>query len=344
MGKKIAFPIRMLMQFVSFLLCLVLVVSLFISVSLLDLKMLTSSGGIQAVLDTVMGSSSTSPTAAAPRQGYISRLNSGDIPGDIQLPDNVQIPNDALTDSNLLTDYIYDIIKESVGQDINITHDQVQQFVEASTIMDFTSEKMASYVEDAMNGTQNTTITADELMGLLEENQGLLEEHFDITITEETKAQLRTEVERVVEDEDLNGTIRKEIDAVLEQPIEGTDYTVNDILLVIGQITANGVIFAVVGFCLLIILLMLAANFYNLPMGLTWASIACLFTGVPLSLLALGLQYSPMAAVDTQVMQIFELTQNLAEVVAPVHYAVAIVGILLLAGSITWRVLRASHK
>lgn len=349
--KKPHFMIRLLLQLVSFLLFIVLTVSLLATAVLLDLKALTSSGGVEAVINAFLGtgSSEPSPTAEVPVQSptneYLVSLSSysGDygIPDDIQIPDDIEIPSDALTDSNILADFIMDIIQESAGDDVNVTHDQVQNFIDNSTVMDYTTNKVSGYVQDALNGTTTTVITADEIMSLLDENQALIEETFEITVTDEMKEEIRTNVTKAIEEEDLNGTIRQEIDNVMQQPIEGTDMTIQDIVELLGQITQTKVILSAVGLCLLLILLLFLANFYKLGKGLTWASFAFMIIGFPLAIVVYAMQNTVILQdlLGSEINSYISLISGLGDLLAPIHYGIAIAGVVMFVGSIVWRIL-----
>lgn len=348
MAKKPLLPIRLLMQFLSVIVCLVLTVSLLATAILLDMKLLTSAGGMQTIITAFMsGSSSSEPSTAVPGNGYIVSLGSSDgLTGNVQIPDDLEIPSDALTNTNILTDYIYDIIQSSTDEEITITKDQVQNFIDESTIKDYTAEKAASYISDAINGEEKTTISVDEIMDLFEENQKLLEEHFDITVTDDMKTELRTQVDRVIEEEDLNGTIRQEINKVMEQPIEGTDYTVKDIMAAIGQITADNVIFSAIGLCLLLIALLMLLNFYKLPKGLSWASTSFLTVGMMLSIPLFIIRSTPelLVQVIPQAAGLSQTVTDLTSIITPVHYGILILGVVMLVLSIVWRILAKAHR
>lgn len=351
--KKPHFLIRMLLQLVSFVLFVVLTVSLLLTAVLLDLKALTSSGGIQAILNAfTSGSVTTSPSADAPVRNapqangnYLVSLSSstGDfqIPGDFEVPDDFEIPSDALTDSSALSDFILQVIQDSTEEDLDITHDQVQNFIDNSTVMDYTSDLVSGYVEDALNGTTNTVISADDIMNLLNENQTLIEETFQITVTDEMKENIRTNVTKAIEEEDLNGTIRQEIDKVMQQPIEGTDMTIEDIVQLLGQITQTKVILAAAGLCLLLILLLFLANFYKLGKGLTWASFSFMFIGFPLAAVVYLMQNTIMLQdlLGSEISNYISLISNLGNVLAPIHYGIAIAGVVMFVLSIVWRIL-----
>lgn len=342
MARKPLLPIRLLMQFLSVITCLVLTVSLLATAILLDMKLLTSAGGMQTIITAFLsGSSNSEPSAALPGNGYIVSLGSSDSP-----LNDIALPVDALTDSNILTDYIYDIIQNSTDEEITITKEQVETFINESTIKDYTAEKAASYVSDAINGEETTTISVDEIMDLFEENQALMEEHFDITVTDEMKTELRTQVDRVIEEEDLNGTIRQEINNILEQPIVGTDYTVKDIMTAIGRITADRVIFSAIGLCLLLIALLMLLNYYKMSKGLSWISSSFISVGLMLTIPLFIIRSTPelLVRIIPQAAGLAQTVTDLTSIITPVHYGILILGVVMLILSIVWRILAKAHR
>lgn len=384
--RKPHIVLRMLMQILSFALCICLVACLMVSAVLVDVRMLTSSGSIQTIIKAYLSSSGNKDNTSADfvhkEQNYLFALDDytpGDfelpddfdipddietpddieipggielpggfeIPDDIQIPDNIEIPSDIFTNPSALTDYIYEIVNEVAGDDVQITQEQVQEIVNNSTLTEFISDKAASYADDILSGTEMTTITTEEIMQLIDENQTLIEDTFQIEVTEEIKETIRTQVDVAIEENDLNGTIRQQITNVTEQPIsENSDLTLGDIMLIIGQVTQNSVIAVCLGLCLFVILLLVVLNFYNLPMGLTWASLACLFIGGILSAPIVALQVNPtlLTTLMPEMAQWESLIGNTAGVFAPVHYGIAIFGFVLLVASIVWRIVAHNSR
>ena len=90
-------------------------------------------------------------------------------------------------------------------------------------------------------------------------------------------------------------------------------------------------------------LLLVAANFYNIPGGLTWAAVPSIIIGLILA--------APIAIVQIAPGMVEDLVGNMGvimpiiDVFAPNHYAVLIAGVALLFISILWRILRSCiHK
>ena len=111
--------------------------------------------------------------------------------------------------------------------------------------------------------------------------------------------------------------------------------SLSQIMAGLRLITQQNVLYGAIGACVLLILLLCALNFYNIPGGMTWASLPCILMGLILS--------APIAALQMMPELLGEMAgfAPLVNVLAPVHYTVPITGFVLLFGSIIWRIVRA---
>lgn len=346
--KKPIWPIRILLNTLSTVVYIVLLVAILLSALLLDLKLLCSEGNIQSVVSALLQGSGTTaesdePMAAVPQNPYLVQVGDYSIP-DGYIPDDISV--DTLTDPSLLTDYIYDIFSGSLGTETDVTKEQVENFINESTVSDYVSEKAASYVQDALTGEENTTITVDEIMDLIEENEALLEEHFDITVTDEMKQQIQTEATRVVEEEDLNGTVRQTINDAMDQPIGDSGMTVRDVLDVINELTSARVIALMIGIDLVLMGLLLLLSYYRPYRGLRRGAAAFLTMGLFLSVIAFVLRSAPelIGKLIPDLASTSDLIRTVAAPIATVHYGTLILGVLLLVLSILWQILSGTNR
>lgn len=355
--RKPHIGLRIAMQFLSFVLCVVLMASLLATVVLADVNHLTSAGGIKQLVNALLLPSQASgairPVGAAgvgdvlyegenlPLPEGIGDLDISDLPADIFTGDN---PTEALVD------WIMDAVAENYGEELPVTKEQVQAIVEKSTVTDFVAEKVAGYADDYINGTENTTITVDEIMQLIEENEQLLEEELKITITEEDKAVLQEKVEEVVEQQDLNNTIRQEVFTSVDQAIEESTASMggmnrDELMSLVQTLTATQTLLIAIAACVVLMLLLFALNFYNLPAGLTWSAMACMIMGLIVALPVALLQIAPdfAASLLPDAGSVVLLLIPFVGILAPFHYGLFGLGVVLLIGSVVWRVLRNSR-
>ncbi len=354
--------LQLVLKLLSALLCLALTFSLLATALLLDVRLLTSSGGIEKILTSALTSKTpssqgptTAPTAEPDMSGpQLNRLSDITYPegytvdedGNIIAPDGSIVGNindtgssgdftfslDMLTDPDALAELLCSVAQEYLGEDTDITPEQIKTFVEESTLIEFVSDKVASYTQDMLNGTQNTSITPDEIMQLVEDNQALIEETFRVEITQEQKGQINQQINQVLEETDLNNSIHEGISAARDMQVPALgNASLGDMMELLNQLAQPKLLIIAVGACLALLLLLLALNYYSLSQWLQYCASGFLSAGATLALPLLVLQFAP--ALITKLMPAMENTMTLAAgvvpVMAPIHYGILIAGIVL---------------
>ena len=349
--KKPPAPIRLVMQLVSFVVCLALIVSLIATALVADLSLLTSSGGIEKIVTALFTSDSEKtpdptidPAASAlPVHKLSNTTGTEDGTEDgTQIPEDVEIPMDAFTDSNAMTEFVTSFVEGLLGEEAAANPENVSKFIEESTVMDFFAAKISSFVSDAFSGQQNATITTEEIMQLLDENQALMEEIFDIEITEEQKQQINTQVNDMLTEADLDNTIRQGIEEAVNTPIEGMDgATVGDILAIVQKISRPSTIMLAAGFCLLLMLMMVMLNYYHIPQALRWCGFPCLISGGLLAAPLIVLKATPdiLSQLLPETASLLNVINSALSVIAPIHYGILILGVVLIVFSFLWRLI-----
>ena len=344
--KKPPALIRLVMQIVSLLMCLTLIASLITTVLLADIRSLTSSGGIEKIITALFTPESSmqmpDPTIDPVANALpVHKLNSTTGTEDgTQIPEDVEIPMDALTNSDAMAEFVTGFVESLLGEEAAADPENVSRFIEESTVMDFFAAKISAFVSDAFSGNQSATITAEEIMQLLDENQALLEDIFKIEITDEQKEQIGTQVNDMLAEADLDNTIRQSIDDLTSTPIEGMDgMTVGDLMQTIQKISQPGVILLAFGFCLLLMLGMCLLNFYNIPQALRWCGFPCLISGAILSAPLLVINASPaiLAEAMPDTAALMTVVDAALSVVAPLHFGILILGVAMIVLSFLWR-------
>ena len=97
--------------------------------------------------------------------------------------------------SDAIVDWVVGQLQDFTGGELPVTPEQIENFVEQSTIKDFIAEKVAGMVGDFYTGNITTTITIEEITQLVEENKALIQSEFGIEITEEHTEALKQIVE-----------------------------------------------------------------------------------------------------------------------------------------------------
>lgn len=313
--KKPHIAVRALMQILSFCLFIVLLVSLLAATVVTDLHVVNLEN-----LDLGSILSSSEPSESDLSAKFLSELI------------------DAVTVQ----------IEAETGEDLPFTAEQVTTVIQESTISDYLSEKAASYADDILNGTENTVITTEEIVGLLEENQVLLEQELNIQITPEFKEAFAQRVDEVVVQGDLNTVIRdtlnEAVDTAIQEATGGMDTAA--VREAMAFLASDTLLYACIGICIALLLLLCLANWYNVPAGLTWAGMAAAISGGLLSLPIMLIRSMPelLEALTVGITPIANLIHSFAGLLARVHYAVFFIGVGLIVLSIVWRILRASAR
>lgn len=365
--KRPPLLIRALLSLVSVAVYLVLIVSVLTAAVLTDIHLLTSSGGIQDILDYVLTtdrSPTVDPTINPSTQvGKLNLLTSTDY-GDYTIDEDGNIIDkdgniigniydtqdpegslpefsmDMLTSTESLSNYLAEIAQEMLGDSTTVTAEQIQTFIEQSTLTEFVADKTASLLEDVLTGSANTTITAEDLIGLVEENEALIEEVFQVELTEEIKQEISVSVHEAIGEEDLAQQVRTEVAQSLDAPIEELGgMTANELMATIKQLSQPSVVVSSYALCLTLMVLLCLLSYYNIPKGLRWSASACLTVGLLLSIPTFVLQHFPTALAQqipelTELMSVFS---GVANVMAPVHYTLTIAGFVMYVLGIVWR-------
>lgn len=213
--KRLPVGVRILLGFISFLLCIALFACSVVTILVADLALLTSKGGIKDLIMDVLFT-----TSAPARPGFAP---AGLVPG--RVPIRLTTPEeDALGGFDFgsidfsgivagegadqaIVDTLYGILEEQFEGELPVSKEDVTDFVEKSTLPEFFSDKIAGIVTDVISGEATTTITKEEVMDLLEENKGLIEDTFQVEIPEEVIESVGT----LVEESKLSETIQDSV-------------------------------------------------------------------------------------------------------------------------------------
>lgn len=382
--RKPHIALRILLQTLSFVLCLVLSVSLVATVVLADLNHMMSAGGMQQIVNAIlMPGSEPNRNEPAPQPqprpddpvsqprpnepGSNARPNEPTkdtqgsmyteevppegtvtIPGDLEID---EIPEDILTGGNStenvdsLVDWIYDQVVQAIEGEMPLSREEFAEFMADSTFREYLAEKLAGYAEDFINGTQNTVITTEEVQQLLDENLELIEEKFDVQISEADKEELTQSVGQMMEKNDINTVIRDQVfDAVedsINQNAAVTGMTWEQLQPKLQVLCADTTLYIALGICGAIMLLLCLLNFYNVPAGLTWIAVPSIILGTILTVPLLLLK--PLSGLFTGApAMVLQILVSFADTLLPFHAAVLGLGIVLLIVSIAWRIIRSN--
>lgn len=290
MKKKLPLGVRILLGFLSVILCFALFATTVTTILVADLSLLTSKGGLQKLIKDVIF-----PTSAPV---HISAVI---LPG--RTP--VRLNDADTTSQDAIIDALYDMLQEQFGGELPIEKEAVKDLIDQSTMSDYISDKVSGIVSDVISGESTTTITTDEILDLVEENKALLENTFQVEITEE----MLEEVGQYVEKMDIMDTVQQEVSNIvgLPSPVDPSDpnstigsnqtgsamslidailkgqigeFGLAEALILVRFITSTSVLLSCIGACLLLCALLFLTNWGRPNAALRCCGIPILIAGI----------------------------------------------------------------
>ena len=340
--KRPHMAVRALLQFLSFVLCLVLVSSILATVAVADLRVMLSQGGIKSIIDAVMGISQSSeyvPLPQAPAgEGHVAQVSDFSLD---EIPEDILSGGNGEDNVNALIDWLYTELEKDAEEGLEFTKEEFQSFMEESTISEYVSEKLAGFAEDFINGTEETNITTEEIMDLLDENEQVLEEKLNVVLTEEDKQKIEQDVHKVVVEDKLNETIRDTVNESVEEVLQETGLDRETLQSALQLITSDLVLYGAIAACVLLVVLLCLLNYYNVGAGFTWSASAGLLVGLAVSAPLLTLQYGQDLLLDLlpDMANFLGLAVSFVPALAPIHYGLLLGSAVVLVISIVWRII-----
>lgn len=343
---KLPTGVRVLLGFLSVILCILLFVSTLVTIIVADVRLVTSKDGLQNIITQALF-----PTSA-PARG-VGALAAG-VP--VRFTAAGTAGNEA---QGAIVDAIYGMLSEQFGEDLPISQEQVEQFLSDSTVPEFLSEKVAGIVNDIYTGKNTTTITKDEVMDLLTENADLIKENLGVELTRDSIAVIGDWVEQ----NDVMGTVQEQVSQITGMaPPAGPDgeqgdfttgttaipsekevlmglfsgdtsvVTVPAILQLVRTVTSVNALLICIGTCLLLIGLLFLTHWARPFAAVRSAGIpvmiAGLFMSVP-AILAMAVPNLFAGAVLAVVRQILSMTGYIGYSVAGLGLVMIVVGAVL---------------
>lgn len=272
--KKPTFALRLLLGIVSFVLCLCLFVSAIAAIVIADVRTVIDKDNLKKLVNDLMFSpmAARQIPASSPRLATLHHIR-------LSEPSS---QNDEA--AGLVVEFVYDFLREQMGEEFDLTYDHVNAFFEESTAKEFLSEKIAAVISDACTGESETSITNEEIADLIRENKDLVQEHFGITLTEEKMQNLTTWVEESGLTQKLSQEgIMTMLGTGAEEPAVTGVASIKHIYdAVTGSaklhiptaieaarfVTSDAVLFSILGICALLIGLLVLTNMTRIHLGL----------------------------------------------------------------------------
>lgn len=183
--------VKVLLAAVSVLLCFVIFLTALAGTAVLDVRLATSKRNIQRIVHVALSSPPRRiiPAAVGLSGGRLMAARTASNP------------------ENELVEWLAETLEKQYGGSVNVSADQIQEFLTRSTVKEYLSDKISGFASDLLNGTSETVISNEEIRQLIQENSDLIESFFGIPVNDATYES----VIGFVEDQDINTVIREQV-------------------------------------------------------------------------------------------------------------------------------------
>lgn len=173
-------------RFVTFLISLVLFFSVAAALFIGNVQIITDKENMSTIIREALFDRFTIRPAISGGTG------SGNGAAMVRIPNRLAMPQLKLEEeensgdaSAALVEWVYNTVMEQYGEELDVSLEDVQAFVEESTLKDEIADLGASLISDFYTGENTTELSAETVTRLLEENAPLIQEHFGVTLTQE---------------------------------------------------------------------------------------------------------------------------------------------------------------
>lgn len=338
--KQLPVGVRILLSVLSILLCVCLMASMLAAAAILDYRLVTSRSNIEKITNSLLSAPSGSrhlPLTAAV----------GSVP-------TAEASESGSQTQEALVEWLYDTLKQQHGDELTVTKEQMQSFLDQSGTKEFLSDKISSYMDDFINGTSSTTITTDEVLELIEENKTLVEQELGVTMDPEAWNQVidfveQSDIGTVIQSEVIEGIQSVTIpgaspllpgtspdSADPENSAWGGSYTIGALMTELRILTSDMALITVLAINFLLMVALFFTNRMRLSGTLCSIGVPAVVAGTLLALPTALLQLVP----GMLPAGIGSVIDTVIGAVAPVHYGLLGLGIATLIGAIVAKALQ----
>ena len=178
-------------RFLSFLLCLLLFGSMLSGIIIADLRIITTKDNTSKIIRESLFTTYT----ARPALHHTATGNGHGVMRTTQtryampkLDDFQQIEDTGIM-TDVLVEFFYESMTEQYGE-LPVTLEDVEQFIEESTLQDEIADISASLISDMITGENTTVIDAERITNIVMDNAELIEEYFEVEMDEEAVSQM----------------------------------------------------------------------------------------------------------------------------------------------------------
>lgn len=169
-------------RFGSFMLCVAMLMFLTATIILADIRIATDKDNLSAIIKQTLFTTQTVRIPSGSGHGGAAVVRPRPM---LDMPklDETDTSSEL---SDAMVEMIYGMIMEQTGGEVDITLEEAKEFVEESSFDEFLSDTSAALVSDLITGENTIDLSEETISTLLTENAPLIEEHFGVTLDEQT--------------------------------------------------------------------------------------------------------------------------------------------------------------
>ena len=356
MPKKLSGGVRFILGFVTFLLCILLFLTTISTILVADaVTIVTSQDNMKKIISQILFKEVSRPPLHSIGSG--DAASSHGVTVKPMAAPAIRLDDAASEEetTNALVTWIYESLSEEYGEEMNLTLETVQQFVDESTLKDFIAEKGASLITDYYTGENTTAITEEEIQEQLEMNKDLIKETFDYEITEEKIQEITTKVVEndyiaQIQEEGIVNVVMGAVGGNTSDPDDPSSAPANifvDLLETSRQVLNKQTVWMCIGICAVLLALILVTNIKQIWVGLNKAGITVLIAGALFLVPTMIIWNQPANWLDgpATLRMAGNLAREIMIMTAPVCIIATAVGaVLLITGIVTYIVVRAKFR
>ncbi len=176
-------------RLLSFLICVVMLVFTIAAMLVADIRIATNKENTSAIIKEALFATHTVRLPGATGKGHgVAAIRPQQKMAMIRLDEESGEVDGALIEA------IFNMVVEGSGGQITITLEEASEFIEESTFDEFAADLGASLISDLITGENTTILDEETVTELLTENAPLLEEYFDLDMSETVIAEVTATV------------------------------------------------------------------------------------------------------------------------------------------------------
>lgn len=239
--------------------------------------------------------------------------------------------------TDVMVEWLYNNLAEQHGEEALVSIDDIEAFIEESTLKDDISGLAASLINDFVTGKNTTALDEETVRTLVNENAAVIEKHFGVAFSEEFVSGLvetitTSDYVSQLQEDGIGGLL---LNAGTSDGSSGTANPVADLLTNFRKATSVGAIIACFGVALACMVALILLNLKHLWYALRKIGMALTVASLPSAVPTL---VSMAAAEAFNATVAGAVIAKILQITAPLCISVFAVGVVLIVVSVVLKV------